>query len=167
MFRKVDMGDLLALLRRRPQILAGMIAYESALATSGRMDLRLKSLAELKAAALVNCEFCLDIGSAMARLAGITDAQLAALPHFRDSELFDEDEKLVLEFAEVVSKTPALVHEELRQRLLSRFTAAGVTELAAAVAWENNRGRFNQALGARPAGFSQGSACAVPERPVS
>jgi len=167
MFRKVDMGDLFGLLRRRPQIVAGMFAYESALATSGRMDLHLKSLAELKAAALVNCEFCLDIGSAMAKLAGITDAQLSALPNFRESELFNADEKLVLEFAEVVTKTPALVPDELRSKLFGRFTAAGVTELAAAVAWENNRGRFNQALGVHAAGFSQGSVCAVPEQPDS
>jgi AhpD family alkylhydroperoxidase len=162
--RKADRLDLLTWLRHRPQLLAGTFAYEIALLTSGKMVPRLKALAELKAAALVNCEFCLDIGSTLARAAGVTDTQLSDLPHFRASDAFDADEKLVLELAEVVTSTPALVSDDLRQRLVDRFTAPGVTELAAAIAWENNRGRLNQALGVRPAGFSGGTACARPEQ---
>ncbi len=161
--RKSDKLDLLSWLRRRPQLLAGTFAYETTLLASGRMNPRLKALAELKAAALVNCEFCLDIGSMLARVAGVTDTQLAALPRFQESESFDADEKLVLELAEAMTATPALVSEDLRQQLVDRFTAPAVTELAAAIAWENTRGRLNQALGVRSAGFSQGDNCAVPE----
>lgn len=54
--------DLLAWPRRRPQ----------ALLVSGRMDVRLKCLAELKGAALINCEFCLVIGATMVKLAAET-----------------------------------------------------------------------------------------------
>jgi AhpD family alkylhydroperoxidase len=165
--RNTDKLDALGWLRRRPQLLAGTFAYETALLASGKMPPRLKALAELKAAALINCEFCLDIGSTLARAAGVTDTQLAALPRFRDSDAFDADEKLVLELADAITSTPALVPDELRERLVDRFTAPAVTELAATVAWENNRGRLNQALGVRPAGFSQGAACAVPERAAS
>lgn len=159
-----DRVDLLRWLRHRPQILAATAAYEMALLGSARMDPRLKQLAELKAAALVTCEFCLDIGSALAAANGITESQLRDLPNFADSDAFGPDEKLVLEFAEAASRTPAVITGELRDRLLSRFSPAQVAELAAAVAWENNRGRLNQALGVRPAGFSAGAACAVPER---
>jgi AhpD family alkylhydroperoxidase len=156
--------DLLRWLRHRPQILTATAAYEMALVGSARMDPRLKQLAELKAAALVTCEFCLDIGSALATTAGITGHQLRELPRFADSDAFSTEEKLVLEFAEAMSRTPAEVPAELRDRLLRRFSPAQLTELAAAVAWENNRGRLNQALGVQPAGFSDGAACAIPER---
>ena len=156
--------DLLRWLRHRPQILTATAAYETALLGSARMDPRLKQLAELKAAALVNCEFCLDIGSALATTAGITERQLRDLPRFAGSDAFSPEEKLVLEFAEAMSRTPAEVPGELRDRLLARFSPAQVTELAAAVAWENNRGRLNQALGVQPAGFSGGAVCALPER---
>jgi len=124
---------------------------------------RLKQLAELKAAALVTCESCLDVGSALAAAHGITEKQLRDLPRFADSDAFSPDEKLVLEFAEAMSRTPAVVAGELRDRLLGRFSPAQVTELAATVAWENNRGRLNQALGVRPAEFSDGAMCAMPE----
>jgi len=156
--------DLLRWLRHRPQILTSTAAYEMALLGSARVDTRLKQLAELKVAALVTCEFCLDIGSALATATGITERQLRDLPRFADSDAFSPEEKLVLEFAEAISRTPAEVPAELRGRLLARFTPAQVTELAATVAWENNRGRLNQALGVQPAGFSQGAACALPER---
>ena len=159
-----DRYDLLRWLRRRPQILTGTAAYEIGLLGSARMDPRLKQLAELKAAALVTCEYCLDIGSALATAHGITENQLRDLPRFAGSDAFSPDEKLVLEFAEAMSRTPAVIADELRDRLLNRFSPAQVTELAAVVAWENNRGRLNQALGVKPAGFSDGAACALPER---
>jgi AhpD family alkylhydroperoxidase len=159
--------DLLSWLLRRPQLAAAVGGYETALVFSGRLDTRLKYLAELKAAAMITCEYCMDIGSAFARRAGITDAQLRALPRFRDSDEFTADEKLVLEFAEAMTHIPTTVDESLREKMLARFTRAQLAELAATIAWENHRGRLNQALGVRPSGFSDDAACAVPERPAT
>jgi hypothetical protein len=57
-----------------------------------------------------------------------------------------------------------VIAAELRDRPLSRFSSSYVTKLAATVAWENNRGRLNQALGVWPAGFSGDAVCAIAER---
>lgn len=159
--------DLVRWLIRRPQLLSAVAGYELALVSSARMPSRLKSLAELKASTLINCEYCIDIGSALAQHEGITEAQLLALPHYRTSDEFSADEKLVLELAEAMTRTPATIPSELRDRLLARFTPAAVVEVMAAVAWENHRGRLNQALGVRPSGFSDGMVCAVPEAQAS
>jgi AhpD family alkylhydroperoxidase len=156
--------DLLRWLGRRPQLLMAVAGYEVALLTSARVDARLKALAELKAAALINCEFCLDIGSALSRAEGLTDRQLRALPSFRTSEEFNETEKLVLELAEAMTRSPTEIGEDLRDALLAKFSRVQLAELAAAVAWENHRGRLNQALGVQPAGFSEGAFCAVREQ---
>ena len=94
--------------------------------------MRLKQLAELKTAALVNCEYCLDIGSALCLATGISETQLRDLPNFRTSDAFSGDEKMVLEFAEVMTQQPALIPDDLRQRMLIRFSPTQVTELAAA-----------------------------------
>ncbi|TQC46027.1 carboxymuconolactone decarboxylase family protein [Rhodococcus sp. WS4] len=157
-------ADLFRWLRRRPQLLAAVGFHEVALAASARVDPRLKALGEIKAAALTHCEYCLDIGSAFCRELGMSDAQLRALPKFRESSEFDATEKMVLELAEAMTRTPAHVGEELRRSLLGVFSAAQLTELAAAIAWENHRGRLNQALGVRPSGFSDSEFCVVPER---
>jgi AhpD family alkylhydroperoxidase len=155
--------DLLHWLRRRPQLLSATAGYELALVTSARMPSRLKMLAELKASTLITCEYCIDIGSALARHEGITEAQLRALPSYRTSDEFTDTEVLVLDLAEAMTRTPTEVPDELRELLLQRFTPAAVVELMATIAWENQRGRLNQALGVRPSGFSDGMVCAVPE----
>jgi AhpD family alkylhydroperoxidase len=156
-------ADLVGWLAHRPQLLSATAAYELALVGSARVPARLKTLAELKAASLVTCEYCIDIGSALAQAVGISEAQLLALPRYRTSDEFNATEKLVLELAEAMTRVPTEVSDALRNRLRHEFSRAQLTELAAAIAWENNRGRLNQALGVRPSGFAEGMVCAVPE----
>lgn len=156
--------DLLRWLVRRPQLLVGTSAFETAQIFSSRVDTRLKKLAELHTAALVHCQFCLDIGSALAHDGGVSEQQLIELPDYRDSDAFDAREKLVLAFAEAMTNTPSDVDDELRTRLLEHFTRGQLAELASAIAWENQRARLNEALGVRPAGFADGLTCALPGR---
>jgi 4-carboxymuconolactone decarboxylase len=142
-----------------------MFAYgkiEQAAAGQDRVDWRLKVLAGLKAATLTNCEFCVDLGSQVARLAGFSDEQLLALPRYRKSGLFTELEKLVLDYAVGMSRTPVEVPEDLFAALREHFDEAQLVELTSAIALENMRGRFNLALGVGVAGFSEGMVCAVP-----
>lgn len=161
--------DLYAWLIRRPLILLATAWYEMSLMFSNRLDPHYKELALLKAAGMVSCEFCLDIGSALARYGGITEQQLRDLPVYADSDAYTELEKLVLSFAEAMTATPAVGEEltAIRDELLTHFTKGQVAELAAEVAWENQRARLNQALGVRATGMSDGQACAVPERRAS
>lgn len=157
-------SDLGGWLIRRPQVLVGTGVYETMLLLSNRVDPRLKELAELKTAGLVNCEFCLDIGSALAHSSGLSEQQLLDLPRYRTSAAYSELEKLVLEFAEAMTATPAVGIDDVRERLLTYLSKAELAELAAAVAWENQRARINQGLGVRPTGMSEGMVCALPER---
>ncbi len=159
-------GDLLGWLVRRPQLLMAQGTYESALLLMGRVPSGLKSLATAKAAMVVNCEFCLDIGAEIARTEGIPQEKLEALLTYEDSPVLTDDEKLVVGFAAAISASPAVVPDELRERLEARFTRTQIAELAAEVAWENQRARLNQALAVRPAGFSDGSFCLMPEARV-
>jgi AhpD family alkylhydroperoxidase len=144
------------------RVLNGYLAFEWELARARRVDKKLKTLAELKAAALAGCEYCLDIGSAIARRDGVTKEQIADLPRYRDSDHFSADEKLVLDYATAMTQTPLAVDDDLFARLEQRFDDAQLVELTATIAWENYRARFNWALDMPPQGFSQG-ACAVPE----
>ncbi len=49
--------DLLRLLLKRPAILTGLSAYETALLVSSKVDSRLKALASIKTGSLVGCPF--------------------------------------------------------------------------------------------------------------
>ncbi len=157
------MIEPLELYAHAPLLLIGYGMMEGATARLHRVAERLKVLAELKAATLTSCEYCIDIGSQIARHAGISEEQLLALPRYRDSDLFDELEKLVIDYAVGMSATPVAVSDELFAKLRSHFDDAQLVELTNAIALENMRGRFNLALDIRSAGFRDGMVCAVPE----
>jgi 4-carboxymuconolactone decarboxylase len=148
---------------RVPRLLFGYGMLEGATAQLDLVPDRLKVLAELKAATMTSCEYCIDIGSQIARRAGLSDDELLALPRYRESELFDELERLVLDYAVGMSRTPVEVSDELFAELRRRFDEAQLVELTNVIAVENMRGRFNLALGFGSAGFSEGMVCALPE----
>ncbi|TMK98446.1 MAG: carboxymuconolactone decarboxylase family protein [Actinobacteria bacterium] len=146
-----------------PRLLVGYGMFEEATAKVSRVPARLKILAELKAATMTTCEYCIDIGSTIARRAGVGEAQLIALPRYHDSEEFDELEKLVLDYAVGMSRTPVEVPDELFAALREHLDEAQLVELTSVIALENMRGRFNLAFGIGDAEFSEGMVCAVPE----
>jgi AhpD family alkylhydroperoxidase len=127
------------------------------------VDEKLLALAGTKAACLVGCQFCIDIGSHISRKAGVTEEQLRNLHAYRESPAFSALERLVLEYAEEMCQTPIAISDELFDRLREHFDDRQIVELTTEVAIENFRARFNNALDITPAGFSSGEYCAVPD----
>jgi AhpD family alkylhydroperoxidase len=160
-----DIIEPLELYAHAPGLMFAYGKLEAASAQQDRVDWRLKVLAGLKAATLTHCEFCIDLGSQVARLSGLSDEHLQALPNYRESDLFTNLEKLVLDYAKGMSRTPVEVPDPLFARLREHFDEAQLVELTSAIALENMRGRFNLALGVGAAGFSAGMVCAVPAVP--
>ena len=124
---------------------------------------KLKALAATKAACLIGCEFCIDIGSHVSREAGVTEEQLRALHAYRESPAFSPTEVLVLEYAEAMCEVPVSISDELFARLREQFSDEQVVELTTAIAIENFRARFNSAFAITPAGFTEGKYCAMPQ----
>jgi alkylhydroperoxidase family enzyme len=157
----------LAVYAHAPGLLLGYGVLEQATAGQHRVPERLKVLAETKAAALVNCEFCCDIASSIAREAGVSERQLLALARYAQSDEFSELERLVLDYASAMTRTPATVSDELMASLREHFDERQLVELTHVIALENMRARFNSAFDMTPAGFSQGMVCVAPELPGS
>ncbi len=140
---------------------------EQATAGAGLVPERLKLLAELRGAMAVGCEWCLDYGSSIAAAAGISEAELRALPNYASSDLFGELEKLVLDYATAISRTPVQVSDELFARLAEHFDEPQLVELTSVIALENFRARFNWAFGLAGQGYSEGAYCVRPESRVA
>jgi 4-carboxymuconolactone decarboxylase len=145
-----------------PGLLQAYGGFEYASSQLTRVDKRIRALAELKAATMTNCEYCIDLGSQIARRWGLSDDELLALPSYKTSPLFTDVEKLVLDYAVAVSRTPVDVPDELFDALKQHFNDSQLMEITHFIALENMRGRFNLALGIGAAGFSEGMVCAVP-----
>ncbi len=150
-------------LGHHPRILRGNAAMELALEHSHDVDGRLKDLAATKAALMVGCEWCIDFGSALLERRGLDEATIRELPRWRDSSAFDPLERLVVEYAEELSRTPSEVSDELFARLREHFDDAQLVELTTAIAFESHRSRLYRALGVGAQGFAS---CELPQREV-
>jgi AhpD family alkylhydroperoxidase len=149
---------------RAPRMLYGYCALELAAAKPRHIEREMVELVAIRAAMLLGCEYCLDIGSEIGRRMGLSDEQLRALPRHRESGRFSERQNLALELAGAMTRTPAAVSDELYDRLVGEFSEPGVVELATVIGLENLRSRFNLTFEIGSAGFSEGRVCALPDR---
>jgi alkylhydroperoxidase family enzyme len=106
----------------------------------------------------------MDINSAVGRKAGLTEEQLFDLNNYQTSPAFDARERVALELADELVKTPANVSDDLYTRLLQQFTYPELVELAGTIAFENYRARFNRVFDIGSGGFSNGAVCALPHK---
>jgi alkylhydroperoxidase family enzyme len=95
---------------------------------------------------------------------GITAEQIANLNRYRTDFNFSDLERLVLDYADAMTRTPVEVTDAAFARLREHFSEAQLVELSSAIAWENYRARFDHALGIEGENFSEGSVCAMPVR---
>lgn len=158
---KVATSIRITLLNRKVAIGVGMMERQQASAARD-VDPALVELAVLKAATVVGCEFCIDIGSFLARREhGVSDEQVRELHRHRESSAFDARERLVLDYAVAMSQTPIHVDDQMFEALRKEFTEKQLVALTSAIAWEQYRARFNGAFDIGPDGYSAGGACAM------
>jgi alkylhydroperoxidase family enzyme len=158
-----EVMDPLRLFAHQPRLLVGYGALEMASERSHRVEGRLKHLAELRAAMICGCEWCLDFGSSIRAAQGIPQEDLRELPAYETSDRLTALEKLVLDYATGISRSPVDVPDELFDRLREHFDEAQLVELTSIIALENYRARFAWALGIAGQGFSEGAFCVPPE----
>src|ERR1700742_4018343 len=141
-------------------------AYGRLEMAESKMDIlspRHRALAELKAATTVRCEYCIDLGSQIARQWGITDEELLGMADYQNAQCFSAVDKLILQYATAISRTPVEVSDELFDALRAHFDTAQLVGLTHVITLGNLRARFNIALDIGSSGFSGDRVCALPE----
>jgi alkylhydroperoxidase family enzyme len=101
------------------------------------------------------------------RASGITTAQIANLSSYRTDFNFSDIERVVLEYADAMTRTPVEVSDALFAKLRERFSETELVELTSGIAWENYRARFDHAFGIAAENFTDGAVCALPVRASS
>ncbi len=147
-----------------PRLLNAYGRLEQAESKLNVLSPRHRALAELKSATTVRCEYCIDLGSQIAREWGITDEELLAMADYQNASCFSEVEKLILGYATAISRTPVEVSDELFDALRAHFDTAALVGLTHIITLGNLRGRFNVALDIGSSGFSESRVCALPDR---
>lgn len=149
-------GDVLSpgLAMAHHTVLLTYVRFERSLARWNRLDDDLEGLAVMAAAAAVGCAWCMDFGYWTEHTRGLDPVKLRAVPTWRDSDVFTPLERHVLGYAEAMSATPPQVTDEMVTALREHLDEAQLVELTMMVAVENQRSRFNGALGLASQGFA-------------
>ena len=78
---------------------------------------------------------------------GVSDEKLRAVLDWPAAAgLFEDDERLALEYADAITLSDRDVDDELFARLKARWDDDTLVELTEIIAWENASSKFNRAL---------------------
>lgn len=89
------------------------------------------------------------------------------LPRYETSDAFDDAERVALDLAVAMARTPTEIPSRLTERLRAHFDETQLVEIAAVIAWEHYRARFNRVFDVPSSGFTEGAFCALPEEYVA
>jgi AhpD family alkylhydroperoxidase len=142
------------------KVLRAIFGLEQRVAKFDALDEHLKTYAQLASAGAIGCTWCLDFGYFLAHRDGLDERKVREVPRWRESEVFTTLERDVMEYAEAMTATPPTVTDEMVAGLRERLGDAAVVELTAMVAIENERSRFNSAMGLTSQGYSE--VCELP-----
>ena len=143
---------------RVPKLFASVALLYGALdRKSSPINPELRSLVTVRVSQINWCAFCIDINSVTLVKRSGSSEKVDKLAQWKDSDLFDEKEKVVLEYTEAVTYTDQHVTDELVNRLKDFFDDDGVVELTGLIAFQNLSSNFNSALDVPAQGF-----CKIP-----
>lgn len=120
---------------------------------SSPIDPVLRSLITVRVSQINGCCFCIDINSAVLAQRTGSMNKVEALERWQESELFDNQERVILEYVEAVTYTDRQVDENLTQRLYEYFNEDEIVELTGLIAFQNLSSKFNSALDLPAQGF--------------
>jgi len=139
---------------RSPLVFIGVALLYGALnRRRSPIDPALRSLVTVRVSQINHCAFCVDINAATLLKRGVSEEKVALLAQWRDSEIFDERERLALELAEVMTITGQRVDQELIADLRAHMDEDALVELTGLITFQNMSSKFNSALDVPAQGF--------------
>jgi AhpD family alkylhydroperoxidase len=95
--------------KQTPEAYKALIGVSTAVTKTAReagLSRTLTELVNVRVSQINGCPSCLEVHTAKAAAAGVTDKQLATLSVWRDTDLFDEREQAALRLAEITTTLP-------------------------------------------------------------
>jgi len=124
-----EMLEPLRMYAHIPRLLSAYGRLEQAESKLNVLSPRHRALAELKSATTVRCEYCIDLGSQIARGIGLTDERCWRWRTTGTPRASPTSTTLILEYATAISRTPGEVSDELVDALREHFDTAQLVGL--------------------------------------
>lgn len=113
---------------------------------AGRVDLGFKRLVAHMASFAAGCQYCKAHTTVSATRHGIDDAKMAAIYDYRTSPLFDERERVALDFALAAGSVPNGVTDELYEALAARWHEEEIVEIMGVICMFGVFNRWNDSM---------------------
>jgi alkylhydroperoxidase family enzyme len=118
----------------------------------------LREMAILRTGQILRSDYELDQHLPLARACGITEAQIAALPDWRGSALFDTRQRALLAYTEAVDQHGGEVDDSTYAALAKEFSPREIVELTITIVTYYGTAQLTKALRVRPEGDGRQSA---------
>ena len=138
--------NIFAVMAHRPAVLNTFLPLYKAVISDGTVGAKYKELAYLRASMVNGCEYCTRAHMASSKGAGVSAEQVAALPFYSRSPLFDDKEKATILYADRVTRGAAGIRDPELQELRKFYDEGQIVELTLAICMANFTNRFNDAL---------------------
>lgn len=142
-------GNQIRALAHNPALLEALVQVYQVFAETQSVDRKLVELGILIVSRVNACEYCVQHHAPNAHDAGLSRAQLQAI---QDGEwisqraLWDDDEWLVIQYAEQLTRAPYRISDELFAEMKERFTDQQIVDLTMRLALCSAWNKFNDAL---------------------
>ena len=124
---------------------------------------RILKIIRVQVSVMIACPFCIDMNAFEFDKAGLTIDEVNAI---RSGDYkfhsFSEKEQLVMEYVNIVTKTPVIIPEETVANLHKQFSERGIVIIASTIAQVNYWARLIRSLGIPVAGF--GDICKIEKK---
>jgi uncharacterized peroxidase-related enzyme len=144
--RSGKVPNIFAAMAHRPAVLNTFLPLYAAVVNQGTVDAKFKELAYLRASMVNGCEYCTRAHIASSKRAGVTAEQVAALPFYQRSPLFDEKEKATILYTDRVTRGAAGIRSPELQELSKFYDEGQIVELTLVICIANFTNRFNDAV---------------------
>ncbi len=143
--RVINMYKVMA---HKPNVLAPFLEFYKQVWAPGALDPKIKELAYLRTSIMNGCTYCSRAHTASAKKRGVTDEQVQALkePGGSNRDIFTEEERAAIQFAEQLTAWPAAIQPADLETLGKFFNIEQIEELVLTIATANLTNRFNEGM---------------------
>lgn len=139
--------NILRAMANCPDLVASFVPLWAQVYRSPTIGPRLRALAALGTAKAQDCTYCIAHMTESAHRAGLVDTELGMIGNpAGERSVFDQQEALILEVADALTRDADGVTDELRQRLRAEFEPDEIVNIVLAIGMYNLTSRFLKAL---------------------
>jgi AhpD family alkylhydroperoxidase len=149
------MSQRLNIFELSPELTNKLFEFSGAVKKSS-LGNTLIDLVNIRASQLNGCAFCLDMHCKEAKIHGEHELRIYHIPIWRESNLFTETERAVLEWTEAVTKLSEHgISDEIYERVRAHLSEKQISDLTFAIGVINAWNRLNVSFRSVPGSFDE------------